>query len=87
MFNKKKTFKPNKIKLKIMRNIFLILNLIQLALCKELAKTAKITQLTGPGMGWDYLKDTSRYPLLDITFDLNKTTDDGKYRIPDCVVR
>jgi hypothetical protein len=42
-------------------------------------------QLTGVGLGWDYLEDASRYPIFEYVFN-NGQTNDGEYKTPDCFV-
>ena len=44
------------------------------------------TYLSGPGLGWDFLVDASRSSVQSTnTFTANKHTNDGLYRIGDCL--
>ncbi|KAK3095443.1 hypothetical protein FSP39_014737 [Pinctada imbricata] len=39
-----------------------------------------------PGMGWDNLRNKNAGLLVDYSYSQCRTTDDGKYLLPDCVV-
>jgi len=43
-------------------------------------------KLTGVGLGWDYLEDSSRYPIFDYVYSVGGTTNDGEYKVPDCFI-
>jgi hypothetical protein len=47
---------------------------------------SKLNVLKGSGFGWDYLEDVFKYPVLEMTYQQNKLTDDEKYKIPDCII-
>lgn len=41
--------------------------------------------LSDAGFGWDYLEDSSRFPLFNYSFNERKRTQDGIYLVPDCM--
>ena len=69
---------------------YITLTLLEYAHCAplELDSILKAGEpsLMGPGLGWDYLEDAARSAVQKYdSFTQNKYTDDGYYRIPDCM--
>ncbi len=66
--------------------LIVIFNLFGTQATKNFGLETIRESLSGAGFGWDYLTDSSRYPLFKLTFDQNKYTSDGMYKVPDCLV-